>query len=89
MSNMTTIKQVEEQLRVLETQFEIEMDRILHMNSCMASHCEARAKQTYATDKALLIARLAAISRNAGGSSLPISGADGKTAAELHKIDAI
>ena len=59
MSNMTAIKQVEEQLRVLETQFEIEMDRILHMNSCMASHCEARARQTYATHKALLIARLA------------------------------
>ena len=59
MSNTTAIKQVEEQLRVLETWFETEMDRILHMNSCMASHYDARAKQTYAMHKALLIARLA------------------------------
>lgn len=58
MSNMTTIKQVEEQLQLLETWFETEIDRILHMNSCIANDCEARAKQTYATHKALLNARL-------------------------------
>ena len=88
---MTTIKQVEEQLRVLETWFETEMDRILHMNSCMANHYEASARQTYATHKALLNARLAATPRNTGGSSssLPISSADGKTAVELHKIDVV
>jgi len=58
MSNITAIKQVEEQLQVLETWFETEMDRILHMNSCIANECEARARQTYAMHKALLNARL-------------------------------
>lgn len=58
MSNMTTIKQVEEQLQLLETWFETEIDRILHMNSCIANDCEARARQTYAMHKALLNARL-------------------------------